>query len=119
MIKANELRIGNWVKSNIEQQVTIETIEYLLNDKISDKSIIQPIPLTPEILEKCGFIYKETGSEVYEQERKIYGHLFIWGATSNDTYCHDFHCGGEIKYLHQLQNLYYAITGEELTYNAG
>ena len=58
-MKTNELRIGNWFKSNIYQQVTIEHLEFLLNDSIKDKSIMQPIPLTEDILVKCGATYKQ------------------------------------------------------------
>jgi hypothetical protein len=113
------------VKSNIEQQVTIETIEYLLNDKISDKSIIQPIPLTPEILEKCGFVPNAIGQLAIE----ILGidtHLELVSIIGGYCYLNLNQVGefgsiqdisiNRIQHLHQLQNLYYALTGEELIY---
>ena len=53
MIAANELRIGNWVIDRHGNRiactgVTICGVEY-------GDSPIEPIPLTPEILEKAGF----------------------------------------------------------------
>lgn len=61
MIQANELRIGNWVYELI---VDLENGGNKLNKTKIDGNrikcvelgdIIHPIPLTPEILVKCGF----------------------------------------------------------------
>lgn len=57
MIKASELRIGNWIfidneeKPKYAYEVTAHDIEEI--DGCGTDSF--PIPLTPEILEKCGF----------------------------------------------------------------
>lgn len=108
MIQANELRIGNWVKSNIYQQVTVEILDWLSNDRHNHDSL-QPIPLTPEILEKCGFVR----NELMAKHNTViwYGdHIGVKGILGVVKPCE---CG----YLHQLQNLYFALTGEELTVN--
>ena len=56
MIKANELRIGNWYEwsefSSIGQGYDKVTLE---NHALSYHKLIKPIPLSPEILEKAGF----------------------------------------------------------------
>jgi hypothetical protein len=73
----------------------------------------EPIPLTPEILEKCGFV-------IIEQ-----GRLCVWfedfelcqlNSDKNKLglYWCEHYTGVSIEYLHQLQNIYFALTGEEL-----
>jgi hypothetical protein len=112
MIKANELRIGNWYfEYGMPRQATALFIYKLESIRIRDKIAIDisPIPLTPEILEKCGFVYDGTAHWV----KRI----------SGMNVCHfpdiETHIDGEpINYLpslHQVQNLYFALTGEELT----
>ena len=62
MIAANELRMGNWVK---------DSLGYLVigvNAKVEFASAYEPIPITPEILEKCGLkrhSYEMSGCEVW------------------------------------------------------
>ena len=60
-MKANELMISDWVLYNkIPQQILeisgIDDEVYLETDELVHQSEIQPIPLTPEIFEKNGFI---------------------------------------------------------------
>ncbi len=108
-MKANELRIGNWVSTNKIQKVTIETLEFLSNDKFNHENVT-PIPLTEEWLLKFGL------NEFVEG---------FWQITIGvDKFCINkegagyklsFMNYGIIKHVHQLQNLYFALTGEELT----
>lgn len=56
-MKANELMIGDWVLYNETRQQVLEISGiddevYLETDELVHQSEIQPIPLTPEILEK-------------------------------------------------------------------
>jgi len=134
MIQANELRIGNWVNLyGVPHQlmfVGYNTDGYdgysahfkgrssTLEDHFKDGEIgVEGIPLTKEWLLKFGFEYIEIGEEVHEQKWCIGGNEFIWGPTSENNFYHDFLNGGEVKYVHQLQNLYKALTNEELTIN--
>ena len=59
-MKANELMIGDWVidGKNIAQitSITCDGIIETTFNKSSNIEVIEPIPLTPEILEKNGFI---------------------------------------------------------------
>lgn len=105
MIQANELRIGNWYDHNGSyRQVTPNTIEEVWE---GERIYVNPIPLTPEILEKCGF-------EKYD--RFLYRLKNGWHWISVDT--NSLYIHGKqvvlIDYLHQLQNLYFALTGKEL-----
>lgn len=92
------------------------------NDKV-----IQPIPLTEEWLLKFGFEKTDRDREglgeftfIYKKE---YGILFYENKYSLYTYqtcgCYDSQSltTPDIKYVHQLQNLFFALTGEELKYN--
>jgi hypothetical protein len=116
MIKSNELRIGNyfkWISTN-----EIDTAKFI-SDRGNDFSSVNDvnlsdaigIPLTEDILLKCGFekseIFRNTYSngkvELYNQDN------LLWFDLSNNSI--------EVKYLHTLQNLYFALTGEELQVN--
>lgn len=131
MIKANELRIGNLIYEAGEQariyQLGSGGISfYTINDIHVNKETgctlnggeirFKPIPLTPEWLERMGFVYKDGATECGE-ERKNGVHLYVHD--EEPVYLH-FSRGSfngtkvEIKYVHQLQNLYFALTGEEL-----
>jgi hypothetical protein len=134
----NELRIGNWVKPISprynEKYLQIESVSNgLVNIEFREYKIneVTAIPLTPEILEKCT-LKKGFGTIVYSngKETKEY-HLsypiVLVGNVINESYSvlykytrgcqneEDFIC--EIEYLHQLQNLFYTLTNEELIIN--
>jgi hypothetical protein len=118
MIKAEELRIGNWVEiTKPRHGETFIKVESIANDIINlefrEYSFfeLKPILLTEEILLKCGF-EDETDNQPFDLGVRTYDN----GTISIDS---NFEVGlGRnshfVKYLHQLQNLYYALTGEEL-----
>lgn len=123
MIKATDLRIGNWVRLHDprkERRTGTERVwgRLLLaleqNDPEDDiiTRNVEPIPITPEILTKCGLVERYVKGEwSWSQGGKWQG--FTEGYLKEDGY----HYLGDyppIHYLHQLQNLYFAITGEEL-----
>jgi hypothetical protein len=109
-MKATELRIGNWYDHNgIPKQATPNTIEEVWE---SERSWCKPIPLTEEILLKCGFERKMHGR--HEKSLRSYRKN---GNTFNVSHSGIVYYGLKQKpvlYLHQLQNLYFALTGEEL-----
>ena len=130
MINANELRIGNWFQQDasnnnaISRFFTVDEIKrygvrstYIRQDtnqphtSLFSLDSIHPIPLTPEILEKCGAIVYEFDNGLGNQYR-IKDRLFV----IRDGDIVDYGSSVIIKHLHQLQNLYFALTGEELTY---
>jgi hypothetical protein len=115
-MKANELRIGNWYNEfGISKKATAGFIQKFAHIESINKTAIDvsPIPLTPEILEKAGFV-KGLSSAIhrrqdYQMER--FGIICICNSENQ------FFVNGRLvvlKYVHQLQNLYFALTGEEL-----
>jgi hypothetical protein len=124
-MEARELRINNLieVEGNIievgiikEKFISWNVAKYpenkVWNPFIPTNDIrINPIPLTEEWLLKFGFLKLGEGYEFWESS--VFNIEFIrnhWHFcyTSNVLCTH-------IKYLHQLQNLYFALVGEELT----
>jgi len=126
-MEANELRIGNYVYWNIPEKLNVlhkvvgirngrpQTIPISLGDSIEN---YKPIPLTEDILLKCGYkVYKDSmfcgiiGPLGFVKDE---GKYFL--CTQDDTgYILDD--AVQIESLHQLQNLYFALTGNELTVN--
>lgn len=132
MIKISELRIGNIARvANLTGRVTGLDMDSGANDITMSFSpgyeyppeAVDPIPLTPEIMEKCGFARDEendcNGYSSYRPETAHYGvRLFI----NDKRHVCAHYLGTAIstnhpQYLHQLQNLFFALTGEELTVN--
>ena len=104
-MKANELRIGNWVNNfEVDLQLTSKDIYHL--DVYVGRVIANPIPITPEWLERFGFVSKHNNLFILGKiELRYYrGRSDVLVRGINVSY----------KYIHQLQNLYFALTGEEL-----
>lgn len=142
MINATELRIGNWVTTEfVNEYVIIDAIHpsdvgkvELLNIKKArcfvEFTFLKPVPLTPEILEKCGFEVlnfnnkhfwiRFPGGEIGDYRLHVFpesGNQSFWHLSFSDNISGKQESySGKIKfrYLHQLQNLYFALTGEEL-----
>jgi hypothetical protein len=137
MIKVNELRIGNLIFEkgvNDNDASEIIVIDIIMLWQVHDKpEYFEPIPLTPELLEACGFVSFKTNPELTltissdesdslnltcfdkkANELSIYiektGRDDDWNSQYTSTFTPVF-------FLHQLQNLYFALTGEELTVN--
>jgi hypothetical protein len=116
-IKLNELRIGNYLSLDNE----IYKIKGINKNKIyfyykksewnCNIQSFDPILLDEEILLKCGFIKYNTQDINPTYANK----LFNW----NDGILYLIGDGfvNHIKYLHQLQNIYHALTNEELEIN--
>lgn len=118
-MKASELRIGNWVEA--EDSDVYKQVSGIISDSLKFESNegfywleeleVDPIPLTEEWLIKFGF-EKEDESEVLD-------HWFLGNFEINsDGWFVDYQANTipckELKYVHSLQNLYFALTGQEL-----
>lgn len=120
MIKVNELRIGSWVlcEDNANKYVK----KPLLVSNIGSLSIwcydngeevqkynnnVHPIELTPTVLEACGMAYDKHLDEWF----LINDYVFH---TTDEENVIEFDYCIKLCYLHQLQNLYFVLTGEEL-----
>jgi hypothetical protein len=132
MIESKELRIGNYVKMFLGvfdngAEYSIHTIEGIKNSKIKEQDTVQiskhdfwysnyvisPIPLTKEILLKCGF--EKTNRIDFGELKECYANFSFALMVRHNSFFVDWIGGNtEVKYLHILQNLFYALTGEEL-----
>lgn len=106
-MKTNELRIGNIVKKdNIEYITDFITIQMANN--------YEPILLTKEWLMKAGF--KRFGANgsyyIYGFRLSILLRKGKYEARMHASKGTAFLC--HIKYIHELQNLYFTLIGKEL-----
>lgn len=140
-LNATELRIGNYfnVPSPAQSPFRIDCIDLLypadnfgkfgmfvkgfenahpltwyLND-------LEPIPLTEELLSSFGF---NDDSIYWEKQRFPDNRNGVFALDSEhrlhvtDSTGYGIIIAREVKYVHQLQNLYFALTGKELTLEA-
>ena len=119
-MQSKDLRIGNLVGS-IGIEYLVWKIDGLGNIQGIDggttfnlDKTTYPIEITNERLEKIGF---EENFKQYELQN--FGLKVVKDVNSNVWICYvgflnQFNEICTIKYVHQLQNLYFALTGEEL-----
>lgn len=119
-MKAEDLRIGNLVEYFLinewkELPIDGSDIVWAVSDNEVFNQVHRPIKLTPAWLERAGFNYTD---DMYE----IPDFPFSITMVNNfpTLYCERY--GGDvyekqIQFVHQLQNLYHALTGNELTFN--
>lgn len=118
-LQATELRIGNLVYDT-RGDVNFVTVDALRYIETYSGAVCQakPIPLTPEWFEKCGgknggekllFISMPKNKAELHFEMKPYGNVVVLKSDFGEFVPED------VEYVHQLQNLFFALTGEELT----
>jgi len=125
MLKVNELRISNLIKRRSVDDILVVDLKIL--ESIQRQGFLfVGIPLTEEWLLKFGFDREvgESESGILTYQKYFNNeHLGIWYYPDK---VYDFQINVDkffktltkLKYVHQLQNLYFALTGEELTYNS-
>lgn len=133
-MKASELRIGNLVglnlaefKENFFRMIEIADHACVVTDRIRDNTTnvdreyfeceeLEAIPLTAEWLERFGFEkYEDTEGEKLTRHGKILLNkrfALRYSDTNDDWY---YSTAIVVQHVHQLQNLYFALTGTELT----
>ena len=120
-MKAYELRLGNLVNNYYKGhiKVNLSDINNIYSFDIKEhQQIYEPIQLTEEILLKCGFIdsyagyYSKYG--IINNEFKTPYNIDIYLINHKE---YDFETVDDLPMLsvHQLQNYFYARTGEELS----
>lgn len=150
MIKASELKIGNYLQDRENRLCKVESIDISFIDSIVGEAFKAPaivggltslphksIKLTDEWLVKLGF---EKEPEKYNSVKYKIPYKFNWDKNPLVyfiIYDFEYHASGEdfkgwlipltdgeffmscknveVKYLHELQNLYFAITSNELS----
>ena len=134
MIKVHEMRVGNYYDHNGEiKQVTPNTI---LEVWESERTWCKPIPLSEDILLRLGFENKNLGkhlpqswweikylSNEHDDYLESWVSLMVNTETWSCVICDETYdqmganTKQKIKYLHQLMNLYFTLTGTELKLN--
>lgn len=144
-MKASELRIGNWVTINnpkawLEMKgkpLQVEGVENRVDDSFPKSTgsvsltdndwqtynqfdeFIEPIPLTEEWLLKFRFGKSdehEMGHNIRDDFHFYYDYHFKKfriesGHAKRDNYFQEL----PIQFIHQIQNLFHSLTGQELT----
>ena len=117
-MNAQELRIYNYVRNSITGGEFAVNADEIRRIYLNRYSVIEPIPLTEEWLLKFGFErhHSDYSNSVIYIKDVPNNNEFKWG-----VYPLELGSGfiinksKNLKYVHQLQNLYFALTGEELT----
>ena len=122
MINAKELRLGNLILKNgkiyeITTLFFVDLHDGTVRENYNNSYVIEPIKLTEELLNKLGLnvnkwfcensycvVEDKTGDTSYGWCMKV----------QNASHTKEIEFG-YFKYVHELQNLYYALTGSELT----
>jgi hypothetical protein len=122
-MKAQELRIGNVISPLGKGVTVVEGIstwdDLIQSSNFAERSIddFEPIPLTEEIFLNFGAKEAVISDDYLEIDNEVIGILFKIETKEVGFYADgDFRCIKHIKYVHQLQNLYFELTGEELVF---
>ena len=129
MIDASELRIGNYIlyKSGVRilpAKAAFQHFELLAKGLAKD---IFPVALKPDILQRVGFMENKK-YHLFPDGREFVLTLPVMGNNKNEIYAYvnnnkesyaraavnDLIISNNFYYLHQLQNLYYALLGKEM-----
>jgi hypothetical protein len=115
-MKAEELRLGNWVNPNLPMQVTCIHKDEILCDFEGnegdmfefDPKDLNGIPLTEEWFKKFGFQKHHISHAWYDKNYEI--------RIDKTDSCFLVDCDWYliVKYVHELQNICYALIGHEL-----
>jgi len=135
MISADELRLGNLISlsgdykynslnGDIRKVIALAIDDIVTIGFAGNSAAFEPIKLTPEILLKCGFIKSSFSFGGYITEKDFGIFIFYHQDMSvqlvemvGTEYENCINPVGKYKYLHQLQNLYWCLCGEELKIN--
>jgi hypothetical protein len=118
MVNGTDIRMGNWLLVVYASEKPNSLVINYQPKAIEPGDLCAlntclPIALTNAVLEKCGFIYDEGMWCKYQSVEE--GRVLVLQRSGNEGW---FVEGVAIKtaprYLHQLQNLFYALTGKEL-----
>ena len=124
-MKAEDLRIGNWVMGNKPFQLTFNDFGRIHAHLMATGQMrFEPIHLTEDWLVRFGFEIEKTGVMNIKWPIKTTLKETNWGRVHPDFRIKQVGenyfirldiVNNQINYLHQLQNLFYYICGKELT----
>lgn len=114
-LSAKELRIGNWIRHKYSEPdfIVSEINAFSENNTVNGIALCdcEPIPITEQWLVDLGL--DKTHYEKHKVRAGWVGDDFI-KAQMTVIFNEKFIC--KIKYVHELQNLYFALTGRELEF---
>lgn len=109
-VRKNEIRIGNVIRSD---STTITINSGNISDVINHSERYMPLPVTKEVLIKSGFI-KRPNSNFYLLN-KLEDYYFIFTGRIGILYKVDSGVVGvPIRFIHELQNSLFYLTGKEI-----
>ena len=129
MINASELRLGNYILFKLNGKISMTPCDFTHFEQLhrGDTSSFYPVMLKPELFQKCGFIenkdypllpqareFKLVLPVIGSNNNELYGYVknngecFVRAAVNNNIASINFF------HLHQLQNLFFFLTGNEL-----
>jgi len=120
-MKASELMLGNYIQYLSGDIFQVSAVDFEIIEQVADYLKPKPIPLNEEWLIKFGWIWNEE-CKSYEKYPNGDARMNLqWrdlsGSYTMFNYVLKALIAERIYYVHQLQNLFYALTGEELTIN--
>lgn len=112
-VLAKDLRLGNLILKNgkiyeITTLFFVDLHDGTVRENYNNSYVIEPIPLTEEWLFKFGFKKLNQVPQYHIEDFHVY-------TTKNYSKIFGLHFDVKIKHVHQLQNLYFALTQHELT----
>ena len=121
-VLAKDLRLGNLILKNgkiyeITSLFFVDLHDGTIRENYNNSYVIEPIKLTEEWLNKLGLNVNKWFCEnsYCVVEDKTDGTSYGWCMkVQNASHTKEIEFG-YFKYVHELQNLYFALTGSELT----
>ena len=145
MIDVKELRIGNYVQDDKGKEIEVDATLFVADmdpNGYFDLSDCLPIPITPEWLERLGFENSTIGDEfimgsiTLRVNKSTEDRMLVCAGQNDGDYGviletkiikksrskyppqeAKYYGTPYFKYVHQLQNLYFALIGKELQIN--
>lgn len=105
-MEAKELMIGNYVKDPYGKTIKLVSVG-------KDASMLKPIPLTEDWLLKFGFDRTKV-ARMHKIFKYSLNSVDIYYREKDNRYTLWFNKYVPLDFVHQMQNLYFALTGEEL-----
>lgn len=110
---SKELRIGNLVNDYFNEVIKVDLV-IISNVK---KMKIKPIRVTKDWLHKFGFVPDKTFKNYYRLCDESDNPCFVVNYHGDFSECNLDGFNVKLRHIHKLQNLYFALTGQELTIN--
>ncbi len=121
-MNATDLMLGDWVYNSLKEKCKVHAISNIFDsnihldnyDKPNDGCFelafeVEPIPLTPEILEKNGFVNvenKQTSTIIYSFRDSLFRiEVYDFSHININSYYTDGYCDTFISSIHELQHV--------------